>query len=185
MIASSVAEFYFSISDNYLLWQWVCFRYLFLIYLGYIIAKDGIRLNRTNILMSFLSAVAILVFYYGNFDFSLFFYNNPWRIYRWPSYIYVAFLLIFILFKLQLYLPQSFMAYFMKMGRASYEIFLFQMLVFVFFDRLAKVLGFNHISVFELLYSLFVTAVCIIPVIVYRNKKENESASIYRTNVFE
>lgn len=168
----------FSTYDIYIVWQWVCFRYLFIIFLAYIVATVGIKLNMFTIMLSILSCIMILMFQYSNIDFEPFFYNNPWRIYHWPIYFWMAFVLIHILNVLyRSKHADKIRGLLIQMGKCSYEIFLFQMLVFfcsdtILLDRISQ-LG----SIAYFLYAILLIIVCVYPILWHKKREAAKSIS--------
>ena len=63
---SIIVEFLFSYYNLYVVWQWICFRYLMLIWLGWMVARQGVKLNKATVILSLTSILAILVFQYSS-----------------------------------------------------------------------------------------------------------------------
>lgn len=116
-----------SIPDT--LYRLLCFRYVFLIYLGWIWAKEGIKFNGLTVVLSIVSLCSLMFFAYGNIVAEPFFFTTGWNTHRWPCYYWVSCLftgLVYGLYKLirnNLYFTQLAS----KLSLASYEIFLVQM----------------------------------------------------------
>ena len=110
-------------------------RYVFLIYLAYTIwIKESVIINWKTILLSLLSISVVLFFNYTDFDLEPLFYNTAWETHRWICYFYVATLMVFFLW---LFYKKAVKVEWLDkaiktIGKCSYEIFLIQMLVFVF-----------------------------------------------------
>lgn len=153
-------EFLLSITNfPEILYRLLCFRYLFLIYIGYIWVEKGIVLNRRTLFLSILSIVAILILYnthkyWPNVSFSPFVFETEWRTFHWFTYFLPGFLLpvlIFLLYSIgKKYKVNKFIIF---AGKKSYEIFLFQMIVFAYFPLSS---GFIKM------------AVCLLPLLFYR-----------------
>ena len=79
------------------IYNFLFFRYFFLIYLGYTWAVEGIFINYKRFLLSIFSIVCILVLEYGNTNFSPFIFDTVRKTNHWVCYFYVAFLFPFIL----------------------------------------------------------------------------------------
>lgn len=110
-------------------------RYLFLILLGWIWIKDGLKINRFTIALSILSLFAIIYFEYLSVDDEPFFFNTKWKYHRWPCYYFVANGFIWFLYYIWNYFKKwKILTICIKyLASASYEIFLFQMtLIFLF-----------------------------------------------------
>ena len=174
LFLSCLFEFLFSFLDLYLLWQWICFRYVIIIYLGYVIAKNGIILNIKNILLSIISIIVILVFQYSNCIFEPFFYDNPWKIFHWPIYFYVAYLLCFLLFVSFNRTRGLLLNVVLLMGKYSYEIFLFQMIIFYITDVTIRTYAYEHGYLTAFLYISFVVVFSISPVLIYKHFAQQE-----------
>lgn len=166
---SIIIELAFSYFDYYILWQWICFRYLFILYFGYIIAKSGILMNRRVIIFSAVSLIAILFFQYSGKNMEPLFYDNDWKIYHWPIYFYVAYMLLYLLFLVYRHTNNLILNVVLLMGKYSYEIFLFQMLVFFVTDMTIRTYAFSHGIVISLLYILFVIFLSIFPILIYKH----------------
>ena len=65
-------------------------RYLFLIYLGWKWAKEGIKINWLSIALSVISLIAIVYFEYFSVDDEPWFFATKWKTHRWPCYYFVA-----------------------------------------------------------------------------------------------
>lgn len=65
-------------------------RYFFLIYLGWIWVKEGIVINWKSSILSILSFLSAIYFYYFSINDEPLFYQTGWAIHRWPCYYYVA-----------------------------------------------------------------------------------------------
>ena len=116
------------------IYRLLAIRYFFLIFLAWIWVKDGIRMTKTNWVLSLLSAVSIVFFEYFASDTEPLFFNTAWEFHRWPCYFYVAFLLTYLLYLLYTFIRKcTFIDRFVKMlAKCSYEIFLVQMAACLF-----------------------------------------------------
>lgn len=117
------------------LYRLLAVRYIFLIYLGWIWAKDGIVLNWLTILLTTLSLVAIVYFEYFSVNDQPWFFLTKWKTHRWPCYFFVANGLVAMLYlvwekvKGNQYVKKA-----VKMlASCSYEIFLVQMITIYLF----------------------------------------------------
>ena len=108
-------------------------RYAFLIYLGWLWVKDGIKLDWKMVLLSILSFLSIIYFEYISTYFSInnepLFFNTFWRYHRWPCYYYVSNGLVFVLYVIwqRLRRNSKIDSYIKTLAKSSYEIFLVQM----------------------------------------------------------
>lgn len=175
MLISIFFEALFSYIDEYPLWQWICFRYLMILYFGYEVATKGVKINITTIFLSIFGIICIMIFQYSGVNFEPFFYNNPWTIYHWPIYGFVAYLLILFLYKAYQKGAVSINHYLMLMGKYSYEIFLFQMLVYFVTDITIRGKIMDYSPVTAIIYMVAVTILSIHPVVLYKEKMNNVS----------
>ena len=121
-------------SDVY---RFLFFRYTFLIYLGYLIAKGKLALNRGLFVISLISLFLILMFdgiIRGGKNLSFLFYMNGWRVFHWICYFHVAYILLFLFKWIFDKMDRNWVLnrYFINCGKYSYEIFLFQMFFLTF-----------------------------------------------------
>ena len=114
-------------------WRLLCVRYVFIAWGGVLLVENnGIVINNRTILLSLISIVFIVLF--GYYDFSLYpiFFDSDesWKVCHWLCYFYSFFLLPFFLHLSINILPKFILSLVSLCGRASYEIFLVQMIVF-------------------------------------------------------
>ena len=107
-------------------------RYLFLVYLGYMITNDKIKLNRLVYCVSLVSLMSVIFFHYVDVSVSPFFVDSGWKEAHWICYIYIVFLMIPLIRKFfsMLKVNSRTRRWIEEIGRYSYEIFLFQMIYF-------------------------------------------------------
>ena len=120
------------------LYRLLAIRYLFLIFLGAYIAKNGsVIINGKVLFMSLASLFVTVFFAYSNYDLEPFFYNTDWKTHRWICYYYISSLFIYLLWLLyeRLLTIQWLHSFILEIGRCSYEIFLFQLIVFYFIKK--------------------------------------------------
>ena len=150
------------------------FRYTFLIYLGYLLVIKGYILNWKTLLVSIISASSILLFVYTKTDLSPFIYNvSKWKPYHWICYFYIAFFLLFF-FKFIYQRTIRFgkiCEYIKKMGRYSFEIFLFQMIFFEFHKYIVKLLSTITVNYWAATILPIISAIiiCVVPVVFYKD----------------
>ena len=131
-------EILFSVTDfPDRVYRLLVIRYIFLIYLGWVWVKDGVRINWLTIFLSAISFVAIIYFEYLSVNDEPWFYKTRWSFHRWPCYIYVAYGLTAILHVLWKGLSKNdrIVKYIKILATSSYEIFLMQMTIRFFFMR--------------------------------------------------
>ena len=112
-------------------------RYIFLFYFAYNWwVCDGIIINMKCLFLSFLSIATVLFLSFTDINLEpLLFYTN-WKTHRWICYYYVASLMVYLLwlFYKKVRKKEWIDSKIRTIGKCSYEIYLVQMLVFVFFD---------------------------------------------------
>ena len=108
-------------------------RYLFLIPLAMAWIDKGVELNLKNVLLSIVSIGAVIFFSYTYFNLELVFYQTGWATHRWICYFYLPILLTYALWLVfnQIKKSEKLSAAIKEIAKCSYEIYLFQMLVFV------------------------------------------------------
>ena len=119
-------------------YQFLCLRYLFLIYLGYQLATTPFVLTTKRFLLAIASLFTLIFFSYSNYPIAPFFYNHPhFTTCHWTCYFYISSLLLYIyigFYKiLATYLP-AFQAVICMLGKNSFNIFLSQMALFSLLD---------------------------------------------------
>lgn len=136
-------------------------RYFFLIYLGWIWVKEGIVINKKNIILSFLSLLSVIYFEYFSVDDEPLFYNTAWSFHRWPCYYYVAILGSYLLYLLYLKVKKSnaVFSFVKKLGKCSYEIFLIQMIFIPLFPPLYFIPDVLYLSFVIRISLLFVLSI--------------------------
>lgn len=122
-----------NIPDN--LYRLLCFRYIFLIYLGYLWSKRGIVLNKKTFVLSCISIISIIFLHYG-FKYRLYsnleplVFDSGWRTYHWFTYFLPWALLPCLIYLAYRRMNNKINQIIILTGKHSYEIFLFQMIVF-------------------------------------------------------
>lgn len=115
------------------LYRLLAIRYLFLILLGWFWVREGIVLNRRMVVLSILSALAIIYFeylaVYFDIDTEPWFFKTDWTFHRWPCYYFCAYGLVFLLHLIWEWLQKTeWISNLVKeLAKSSYEIFLVQM----------------------------------------------------------
>lgn len=138
------------------------FRYVFLIYGGYLWAKEGIKLNWYTILLSIVSIAAIYLFQYKQVTFEPWVFDTAWRYFHWFCYFFAIWLLAYATNALRSAGGGHFAQSFQTLGKYSYEIFIFQMLVFYFFPG----------DINPCIYLTATTLLSIVPVVAYKLIRE-------------
>lgn len=102
-------------------------RFPFLIYLGLILDEEGLKITKSRAVFSVIGFVFIVIFVYGNVNLEPFFYYKSWKAYHWVCYPYLAFFLTFMVYQIYKKTEGSkFSKMMLRIGKASYGIFLFQ-----------------------------------------------------------
>ena len=118
------------------LYRLLCLRYIFLLYLGYLWVKQGILLTKKTTALAVMSSILILALYFIHklnpvYNFEPWIYNTDWTIFHWFTYFLPWSLIAFAICKCYQLNPENKINKFVLLcGKRSYEIFLFQMLVF-------------------------------------------------------
>ncbi len=129
IIAESLEIVFSLINIPNSIYRLLSFRYMFLLWIGWVWAKEGISLDKKNILVSLLSLFAIVYLnYVGGIKEPLLF-DTDWVSHRWPCYFWVGFMFTGILYAV--YKVMSNNKHITKaigaLSSSSYEIFLIQM----------------------------------------------------------
>ena len=136
LLISVGCEILFSIIDlPSAIYRLLSVRYLFLIPLAFLWINEGVNLNFKNVSLSLLSIAAVYFFSFYKIDLEPFFYNTSWSIHRWICYYYLPILLAYGLWLIYRFVNKYdfFSRVFKIIAKSSYEIYLIQMMVFVFF----------------------------------------------------
>ena len=141
-------------------------RYIFLIYLGWIWVKEGVKINGLTIVLSLLSLFAIIYFeYFKFFDID----DSPWFVHaglafhHWPCYFFVAngFIALLYLIWKRIKTNNKIVKVTETLAASSYEIFLMQMSLFFLIPK--DMFGFagNRIVSYAI-YVVFIWTISII-----------------------
>ena len=145
-------------------------RYVFLIYLGYLLVEKGVVLNIVTLT---LSAVSLIVLYHleiKEVDWSPWFYDSKgWRAFHWICYFYIAYPMLYILCKVFYRLPAN---GFLEnticaLGSHSYAIYIFQLFYFSIIAPYIgeKLLLLGNPVLENVLFILLSILLCSVPVI--------------------
>ena len=177
LILSQLVEIVCSLThcpDN--IYRIVFFRYIFLIFIGYLLATKRLILNKLTITASIFSMFFLYLFAYKKNDMEPLFctHLSLWPLCHWVCYIYIAyFFLSFLKYtysKLESHLHIR--TYIEIIGKYSYEIYLFQIFYYatisIFVGKVLTIIDFYPLM--RILYITISTAVCVIPVIYLKNR---------------
>lgn len=160
------------------LYRLLCFRYLFLIYLGYLLVNHGAVLNKYTMLLSAISIVALYYFDYVSPDWRPWFFQSvDWPGAHWICYFYIAFPMMYLLARFFYWLPPNSLIenVVCKLGRHSYAIFIFQLFYFVIITPYVKQLlgAIGHDNLELTLYVILSLVFCTVPVIFFVSGKKD------------
>lgn len=148
----------------------LCIRYIYLIYLGYLLLEKGIALNFYTICLSVVSLLFSWFFYIKGGVLFPFFYNSiEWPTCHWVCYFYIVYPLLYVLCNYFYRLSSnSFVENFIcALGSHSYAVYIFQMFYFAiiapFVSKQLDILGNSKLEVF--LYVLISIFICSFPVV--------------------
>ncbi len=150
------------------LYRLLIYRYLFLLYLGCLLAKNVIKLNFILIIGAFISLIFSLLEKYTSTSFEPLFVNL-WRGYHWITAFYPVLLFIIIVRFYRKFKEEFYSNWIVLLGNYSYEIFLCQMFVYsitpkeVFIEMINPNIGY-------ILYIIFTTIFSIVPILIYKLK---------------
>lgn len=148
-------------------YKFLFFRYYFLIYLGYLWAKNDIVLNRKYMLLSIVSVFAILVFDLSGGSYEPIFYDSSWKCFHWISYFYPFALLPVIIHWLYNKMGAKTKSLLMQMGKFSWQIFCLQLVVFSFMST--QVFSFiASESIRGILYMVSSILLATVPVLLFK-----------------
>lgn len=112
-------------------------RYVFLVFLGWLWVKKGVKLSPLTILLSILSLLAIVYFEYFSVNDEPWFFTTGWKYHRWPCYFWVSSGIVYILNCLWNCVKKSkkITDCVRILAKSSYEIFLVQMSFIYLFNK--------------------------------------------------
>lgn len=155
------------------LYRLLCFRYVFLIYLGFLWSQTMIskKLEKWQVIFAIVSLIALIFIHYV-IDGSLnpIFHDTAWRDFHWICYYWAAFLLPWLLRYVYNKCHRKLQKAIEYIGRYSYEIFLMQMFVFTAYPIIFG--GANLHGVFVILIT---TVASILPVLLYQTIKNKHA----------
>ena len=178
LILSQVVEIVCSLThcpDN--IYRIVFFRYIFLIFIGYLLATKGLELNKLTITAGIFSMLFLYLFAYKKNDMEPLFctHLSLWPLCHWVCYIYIAyFFLAFLQYTYSKPIKNNcLMSCVKKIGKYTYEIYLFQ----IFYYATISIYVENTLSIIEshplqrILYIVLSTFICIMPTIYMQMKR--------------
>lgn len=178
VVLSQLVELICSITqcpDN--IYRITFFRYTFLIFIGYLLATKGLELNRFTILVGIISMVFLYLFAYAGINMEPLFctHLSLWPLCHWVCYLYIAyFFLPFLKYTYTILRRYSFITtYIEKIGKYSYEIYLFQIFYYATLSiYVGKILSItDNYPIQRILFILFSTVICVIPVVYSKSRR--------------
>lgn len=182
------------------LYRLLCFRYIFIVYFGWLLVEKSLKINKLTIVLSFLSAMVILYVRFAgcqflhfpesirnilisffNRDFTPFVYpawqQAHWFNYFWDCYLYLFFILLLYKFVSKYERISSLIQ---QMGKYSYEIFLSQMFYFSISRKVYDVikLVIDNKILAKGSYIICSTIVCIGVVLIWKKFREKKQSHI-------
>ena len=155
-------------------WQYrlLFIRYLFLVYLGYLLVVKGVSLNIITVFLSVVSLYFVYYFKTGHVDWSPWvYYTEAWSTFHWICYFYIVYLIVYFLCKFFYWLPagSSFENGICILGEHSYAIYIFQLFYFIvvapFVSTKLDIIDNTVLS--SILYVLISILLCSAPVIYF------------------
>lgn len=151
-------------------------RYIFIFYLGYLLATKGYLLNIYTFCVAAFCLLFSAIIVYGGHRFSPLLYDFVNPVCHWFCYIYIAYLLLFLLKYIYIQVPKgTLMNYLLNSGKYSYEIFLFQIVYFaVADDYIFQFIrqNINNNTIYSIVRICLPIFICTLPVILYKKRKE-------------
>ena len=145
-------------------------RYVFLIYLGYLLVEKGVVLNIVTLTLSVVSLIVLYHLEIKEVDWSPWLYDSKgWRAFHWICYFYIAYPMLYILCKVFYRLPAN---GFLEnticaLGSHSYAIYIFQLFYFSIIAPYIgeKLLLLGNPVLENVLFILLSILLCSVPVI--------------------
>jgi hypothetical protein len=162
------------------LYRLLCLRFIFIIFLGYLLAHNKLHCSKLTICFSLISILATIILSW-EINWEPFFYSFQYTSHHWLCYVYIVFLYLAFLKYCHQHLLDVYPKierHIIKLGRYSYETFLFQMLYFaVFQDYINEALHLllSNDYIIQLMAMLIAIVSCTVPIILYKNWKETTS----------
>ena len=178
IILSQLIEFVTCIThcpDN--IYRITFFRYTFLIFIGYLLATKGLALNIYTISGAIIGMLFLFLFAYTRINMEPLFctHLDIWPLCHWVCYLYIAyFFLAFLTYtysKLDSHLHIR--TYIEKIGKYSYEIYLFQIFYYATISTFVgnALVYINNYPIQYILYVIISTIICVVPVTYLKSKR--------------
>lgn len=153
------------------IYRLLAIRYSFLIYFGFLWVREGIVIGKKEILLGIIGFLSVLYFTYFYESLEPIFFDTKWKTDRWICFLYVMYIFVPLLFLLWRNLNERIIKAIQFLGKCSFEIFLMQMFMCVFF-KLEMINSYVNNEIISLvLYVLIVMLTSIIGGVFYYRKK--------------
>lgn len=170
LILSQLVEIICSLThcpDN--IYRIVFFRYIFLIFIGYLLATKGLELNKLTITAGIFSMLFLYLFAYKKNDMEPLFctHLSLWPLCHWICYIYIAyFFLTFLKYTYsKLITHHCVLSWIENIGKKSYDIYIFQIFYYATISTyVGKALSTIEIQPIQrIFYVALSTIICMLP----------------------
>lgn len=158
------------------------YRYLYLLYIGCVIAKYPLtKFTLPFLILASISLIFIILRTYSAFNLEPLFFNSGWGSHSWLAYFYTPFVFL-VLSKIYNKIrdkKETTMSFIEKLGSYSYEIFLAQMFVFCFIPKkdcrimLTLFPNIENTFIQLILFILITTFFSIAPILFYKRYLKN------------
>ena len=181
LIFSQLVEIVCSLTfcpDN--IYRIIFFRYIFLIFIGYLLATKGLELNKLTITASIFSMLFLYLFAYSGCNMEPIFctHLSLWPLCHWICYIYIAYFFLVFLQSLYFQFPSNslLVLFLKKAGKYSYEIYLFQMFYYstlsIYVMKVTTLI--DEYNLYRTAYIVLSTIICSCPVLFYFHLKRKK-----------
>lgn len=151
-------------------------RYLFLIFIGYLLAVKGLRLNKLTIIAGIFGMLFIYLFAYSRCDMEPVFctHLSLWPLCHWICYLYIAyFFLTFLKYTYtKLIKSNRFMSCIKIIGKYSYDIYIFQILYYAtissYVEEVLSLLDCYPLQ--RIIYITLSTIICLLPACIPKSR---------------
>ena len=153
-------------------------RYLFLIFIGYLLAVKGLRLNKLTIIAGIFGMLFIYLFAYSRCDMEPVFctHLSLWPLCHWICYLYIAyFFLTFLKYTYtKLIKSNRFMSCIKIIGKYSYDIYIFQILYYAtissYVEEVLSLLDCYPLQ--RIIYITLSTIICLLPACIPKSRNK-------------
>ena len=153
------------------------FRYIFLVFIGYLLATKGLELNKLTITAGIFSVLFLYLFAYKEIDMEPLFctHLSLWPLCHWICYFYIAYFFLAILKHTytKLIKFKRITSYIKTIGRNSYDIYLFQIFYYATISTyvLKAISPLGSYPLQRIIYITSSTLICLLPTSILKSKK--------------